>query len=285
MKIIFRLLVTPFVLVLFVCCGLSAQAQQVNNAHDKQMLDSLLTSENLDTLHDFPVTLFSRGYGVRAKAVQNLVKSCIRFYQAQFPGDLYKVQIEILNEKDWKTLPFPHPYGFPHFTDINQSIIVSADKNALNRLNKMDDQQSNDSITAGYDYVALHELGHYFFFTLHQINKEHWLNETLASYYMICFLKENHLLLDIGKENIAFSVKYKTLEDFEKLYFRVGPQNYDWYQRRLIDLGFLLYPQLKTKLIQDVLINYNIGGKNLDALTLMKDIDPPVMNEWLKEMQ
>ena len=285
MKIMLRHLLIPFLHILFVCFCLSVQAQQVNDNHDKQILDSLLSSEHLDTLHGFPVTLYSPGYTVRAEAVQKLVRSCIQFYQSQFPGDLYTVQIEILNEKDWKTLPFPHPYGFPHFTDINQSIIVSADKNALNRLNKMDDQQSNDSITAGYDYVALHELGHYFFFTLHHIDKEHWLNETLASYYMICYLKNQQLILDIGKENSTFSPKYKTLEDFEKLYFRVGPQNYDWYQRRFIELGFLLYPHLKTKLIQDVLNNYKSGGKNLDGLTLMKDIDPTVMDEWLKQMK
>ncbi len=230
MKKILRYLLTPCMLLLFVCIGISVQAQQPDHAHDKQTLDSLLTSEHLDSLPGFPVTLYSHGYTVRAEAIQKLVRSCIQFYQSQFPGDLYIVQIEILNEKDWKRLPYPNPYGFPHFTDVNQSIIVSADKNALNRLNKMDDQQSNDSVTAGYDYVALHELGHYFFFTLHQIDKEHWLNETLASYYMICFLKDKHLVLDIGKENSEYSAKYKTLDDFEKLYFRVGPQNYDWYQ-------------------------------------------------------
>jgi hypothetical protein len=249
-KILLRFSFVPLIMFLCFVSYLSAKAQNTDNDRERKILDSLLWNEHLDTLQGSPVTLYSHGYTTRAKAIQALVGSCIGFYQMQFPRDRYAVQIEILNEKDWKTLPFPQPYGFPHFTEVNQSIIVSADKNALNRLNKMDDQQTNDSMTAGYDYVALHELGHYFFFTLHQIDKEHWLNEMLASYFMICFLKENNLTLDIGKENPSFSPRHKTLTDFETLYFKVGPQNYDWYQRRLIELGFLLYPQLKTRLIR-----------------------------------
>lgn len=281
----YRFSLLPFVIIAIVLNCLSSQAQNNDVGHDRKLLDSLLISEHLDTLRGLPVTLYSHGYTTRARAIQALVRSCIEFYKNQYPGDHYEVQIEILNEKDWKTLPFPQPYGFPHFTDVNQSIIVSADKNALNKLNKMDDQGTSDSTTAGYDFVALHELGHYFFFTLHQIDREHWLNEMLASYFMICYLKEKKLTLDIGKENPSFSPKHRTLADFESLYFRVGPQNYDWYQRRFIDLGYSLYPPLKTTLIQKVLTNYGKDGKKADGLSFIKSVAPATMEAWLKVMQ
>lgn len=285
MKMLCRPLLSYSFGFILLCASLSLQAQNPAAIHDKEMLDSLFTAEHLDTLPGLPVTLYTHGYTVRAKAIQALVSSCITFYHGLFPMDSYAVQIEIINEKDWKTLPFPHPYGFPHFTDVNQSIIVAADKNALNKLNKLSDQISADSTTEGYDYVALHELGHYFFFTLHQINKERWLNETLASYYMICYLKQFNLRLDIGKENPSYSPQHRSIADFEQLYIKVGPQNYDWYQRRFIDLDFLLYPQLKTNLIKEVINNYGAGGKNIDGMTLFKNLEPATMDLWLKNMQ
>ena len=202
-----------------------------------------------------------------------------------FPGDNYQVCINILDKTDWEKLPFPHPYGLPHFTDINQSIIVPADKNALSKLNNSQSQDENNDQPGGYDYVALHELGHYFFFTLHNLNKEHWLNETLASYYLICWLNANHLPLDLGKPDADFVPKYKTLEDFEKLYIRVGPKNYDWYQRKFIQLDYSLYPPLKVGLINDVLQNYATGGNNLDALSLFRNLSPEKMKDWLNGME
>jgi hypothetical protein len=271
-------------LILILIFQFPARAQKATSG-DKEILDSLLISEKLDTLPGFPVTLFSHGYEIRARAVQNMVSDCIKFYQDQYPADHYTVQIEMLDGQDWKKLPFPQPYGLPHFTDVNQSIIVAADKNALNKLNKMEELTTPDSVTGGYDYVALHELGHYFFFTLHQIDKEHWLNESLASYFMICFLRHNNLVLDIGKANAGYTPAHRSLEDFDKIYFRVGPQNYDWYQRQFLTLDSMLYPDLKTRLIQEVLVNYGSGGKNLDGISLMKYLDPHVMDAWLKSLQ
>jgi hypothetical protein len=93
------------------------------------------------------------------------------------------------------------------------------------------------------------------------------------------------LTLDLGKENPDFSLQHKSLEDFEKLYARVGPQNYDWYQRRFIDLGFSLYPSLKTKLIRDVFENYSPSGKNSDPVDLFKSFSPKIMDDWLKGMK
>ena len=102
---------------------------------------------------------------------------------------------------------------------------------------------------------------------------------------MICYLKNKNLSLDLEKENTSYLPIYRTVEDFDKLYFTVGPQNYDWYQRRFIDLGFLLYPKLGNKLILDVIQNYESNAKNIDALDMFKNLSPETMTYWLKIMK
>ena len=73
--------------------------------------------------------------------------------------------------------------------------------------------------------------------------------------------------------------------DFEKLYGGVGPQNYNWYQRKFIELGYSLYPDFKTSLIEKVLANYSDNGKNLNSSDLLNSLAPKRMDEWQKEMQ
>ena len=103
---------------------------------------------------------------------------------------------------------------------------------------------------------------------------------------MICYLKERNLEPNLEDELKAdYNVDHRTLEDFQKFYLNVGPPNYHWYQSKFAKLGFKLYPQFKTNLIKDVLDNYKPGGKNLDGISLLRDLAPEKFNDWLKEMQ
>ncbi|MBS1597473.1 MAG: hypothetical protein JST75_04565 [Bacteroidetes bacterium] len=274
-------------ILLYISATLKSQVEQTENnrTRDKDLLDSLLNSEQLDSLPGKPMTYYSHGYSIRAKTIQQLVRDCVAFYTPLFPGKVFNEKIFLLNKSDWERLPFPQPYGLPHYTDINESLIVSADKNALSHLNNAQNETTSDSVVSGFDYVALHELGHYVFFTLYNIQKEHWFNEVMASYFLICYLQKENLPLDLVKTDPSFVPKYKRLEDFERLYARVGPQNYDWYQRKFIQLGYSLYPDLKTNLIKNVIENYSSNGKKLDAPVLFDSLAPQKMLEWRKGMQ
>ena len=143
------------------------------------------------------------------------------------------------------------------------------------------------SIIIYYHAVLTVSVGHYFFFTINRINKEKWFNEFLATYFLICYIREKSLntnLESILKPDYSVA-RHKTLEDFQKLYLGVGPANYGWYQCQFAQLGFAIYPQLKMKVIEAALENYGPGGKNLDGVSLLKTLAPDIMNNWLKEMK
>ena len=53
----------------------------------------------------------------------------------------------------------------------------------------------------------------------------------------------------------------------------------------LTDIGLLLYPKLGTKLILDVIPNYESNAKNIDALDMFKNLFPETMTNWLKKMK
>jgi hypothetical protein len=260
---------------------------------NKIAIDSILASEQLNKLEGRPATFYSKGHEVRAKAIHDLVRGCVLFYEAQFPGRKFDLRVYVLDKNDWERAPFGNPYGLINYYPDNILEIIPADKNALTRLvGAPDDSIQADSIISGYDAGALHELGHYFIETLYHLRKsikDKWLHEVMATYFSYCYLKEKHSQIASGIEELVKpplpQPKYKSLQDFQNLYGKVGPENYDWYQRRFAQLDFALYPQLKLELIKKVIENYSPGGKNLDGISLLKKLAPETMNEWLKEMQ
>ncbi len=256
---------------------------------NKIAIDSILAIEQLSKLEGRPTTFYSKGHEVRARAIHDFVRSCILFYENQFPGKRFDLRVYVLNKNDWERAPFGNPYGLIGYYPNNILEIIPADKNAQARLvGAPDDPIKTDSIISGYDAGALHEMGHYFFETLNGIVREHWLNEVMATYFALSYLKAKEKHIATGIEEMLKvplpQPKYKSLQDFQNLYLNVGPANYDWYQRRFAQLDFALYPKLKLELIKEVIENYSPGGKNLDGISLLKKLAPETMNEWLKEM-
>jgi hypothetical protein len=266
----------------------SLQAQQADSIEPHQKaVHAVLANENLNKFGDNPPVFYSSGFQVRTKALQQLFHSCIDYYESAFPGTKFNVDIYILNKSDWDNPHTGLPYGMPFYNPDDKILFIPAEKNALRRLSGLpDDPEKSDSVLSTFDFQPIHELGHYYFFTIHHINKEKWLNEFLATYFLICFIKEKNLAPTLEKDLQAnYPVQHKSLDDFQKIYLGVGPANYHWYQSKFATLGFSLYPQFKEKLISLMLQNYSPGGKNLDGLTLLKTLAPEKMNAWLKEMQ
>ncbi|HLK27298.1 MAG TPA: hypothetical protein VKT28_01860 [Puia sp.] len=277
-----------WVALIFFTGNLSVYGQQTDSIkRSKKIIDSVLSSENLIPLNGNPNTFYSSGFDMRAKTVQKLINGCAEFYENIFPKETFLVHLYLLNKADWEKSHFEQPYGMPFYNPDYDILVIASEKNALAKLTGLKDlSNSSDSVLTGLDYQPLHELGHYFFFTLNNINKEKWFNEFLATYFLICYLKAENLEPNLDKELKAdYPVAHKTLEDFQKFYGGVGPANYHWYQSKFAELGFKLYPQLKTNLIKAVLDNYKSGGKQIDGISLLKHLAPDITKEWLKEMQ
>jgi hypothetical protein len=274
-------------LALVVLCK-NVKAQNSDSVlQNKIAIDSILASEQLNKLEGRPSTFYSVGHEVRAKAIQQLISNCILFYEAKFPDKKFNASLYLLNKSDWEKPPFDEPYGMPFYNRHNIIMVVAAEKNALRRLTGLpDDPVKSDSILSTFDYQPIHELGHYFFFTLNNLYKEKWLNEFLATYFLICFIKEKNLVPELEDQLKAnYPVAHKTLEDFQKLYGGVGPANYHWYQCKFAQLGYKLYPQFKIELIKKVIENYSPTGQNLNGISLLKNLAPGTMDKWLKDMQ
>jgi hypothetical protein len=274
-----------FGVILSYASPLEAQYQD-NVTQDKQAIDALLLGEHLDSLPGDPKTYYSAGYETRARALQKLTRECIDFFQTEFPGPRFDVPLYVLDKNDWNEKLFGAPYAMPNYLPTNNLIVIGAEKNGLARLSgQPDDPVKSDSVVSGYDYVAVHEVGHYFFITLNNVRTpEHWVDEFLADYFLICYVKGNKVDLDLDKMALPKDQPHRTLDDFEKLYDKVGPQNYDWYQKEFIRFGLMLYPQFKTKLIKEMIANYSPKGDHTDAATLLKTLVPDTMEAWQKEM-
>ncbi|MGC4036139.1 MAG: hypothetical protein QM764_09270 [Chitinophagaceae bacterium] len=265
----------------------AASGQPNDNKPSKHTIDSILESENLISLGSTHATFYSSGFDVRAKTLQRLVDDCAAYYEHGIIKKKFSIHLYILNRDDWEKLPVKLPYGLPFYDPDYDILVIAAEKNALAKLNGVKDfPETPDSVLTDFDYQPLHELGHYFFFTLNNINKEKWFNEFLATYFLICYIKDRKLAPGLQKELLAdYPVDHRNLEDFQNLYVAVGPKNYHWYQCKFAQLGFKLYPQFKTKLITDVLGSYSHGGEKSDGITLLKKMSPGIINEWLNEMQ
>lgn len=279
-------------LILILICHIFSKAQyQDSITQNKKAIDSLLIHEHLESLDGLPKTFYSKGFKVRAQALQKLVADCINFYQHNFPSHRFNVPLYVLDSKDWNEQLFGAPYSLPNYLPENNIIIIGAEKNALAKLSGQPTTTISDSIVSGYDYVAIHELGHYFLITLnHTRTRKKWMDEFVANYFMTAFIKEKRksvysqwqLMID---SNNIHTPPHRTLADFENLYDQVGPANYDWYQKKFVELAFQLYPYFKSELIKMVFENYAPRSKNTGALMFMKTMAPSVMKKWLMEMQ
>jgi hypothetical protein len=170
----------------------SIQAVSTDSIRQIKSIDSNLKVENLSKLEGRPETFYSSGYIARAKAIYNLMDSCILYYESMFPPKKFSIKLHVLDKTDWERASFGQLYGMIGYFPGNNLEIIAAEKNAMAHLiGAPDDSVKTDSIVSGYDIGALHELGHYFFITLNGINKDLWFNEFIATYFMICYIRIN----------------------------------------------------------------------------------------------
>jgi hypothetical protein len=244
---------------------------------------------HLDTLAGAIPALYNKNYGLRAGAIQSAVEKCAGFYKPEFPDIKFNLQIMVLDQQDWDRIQleeYGSPYGMPTAWPVISKLFIAADKQAVGKLFGETDNLP-DTVLSAFDCIALHELGHIFLKGFNHTNtQKKWADEFLASYFAICFFKENKNypgLPQVGES--GYRPAYKTLEDFERLYSNVGARNYGWYQGRFQELGNLLYPKFKTGLIRKFIDNYAAGGRKLPPLILLKQLAPEETSQWLKEME
>ncbi len=284
-------------LTAFLFCAISAYEQQqltqVQNYYrvdDKEAarFDHIINSYHWDTLSGKMPVLYSNGYKVRAQTIQKLIEACMEFYKRVFPETKFNLYTMVLNLEDWNKIHLNEmvPYGLPNYFAEIAKLFIAADKKAVAKIFGGTDNTS-DTHLSRFDCIALHELGHAFLQTSNKLyTGKLWTDEFLASYFAICFFEQNKNypgLPQVGET--GYTPKYRTLEDFERLYTNVGAENYGWYQAKFQNLGYELYPKFKTRLIKEFIHNASPSGKKLDPQVLLQHLAPEIMNQWLKGMK
>jgi len=236
--------------------------------------------QSLDSLPGKVKTVYTAGSKSRAQTLQRFVTAAEDFYEKQYPGLKFSAHLNVLGKTDWERR-LKIPYGIPYAWQ--QDIYVGSDKKYVAAMFHAEVNPGDDQL-AGFDALVIHELGHNFLLTLTNTDtKVKWLNEFLASYFMIAFTQQtnfNAVLPPLG----PYKPEHQSLADFEAMYLGVGPQNYDWYQRQFLKLGYTLYPKLKLKLIDAFLTNYAAGGKKADPPTLLHNLAPVEVDNWMAAM-
>jgi hypothetical protein len=252
-------------------------------------IEAAIATLHLDTLQGKIMALYSKGYQVRAKAIQTMVENCVSFYKSEFPNIKFDLRIMILDKEEWHKIhldEYGSDYGMPTAWFRINRLFIAADKKAVGELFGEQDNLPDNTLSE-FDCIALHELGHIF---LKRYNHTHtqkkWADEFLASYFAICFFEQHTNypgLPQVGET--GYTPKYRTLADFERLYSNVGARNYGWYQGQFQNLGYKLYPKFKTQLIKIFIDNFSDAGKKLPPLDLLKQIAPDITNQWLNKME
>jgi hypothetical protein len=238
-------------------------------------LYKLKSGNYLVTGNKVPV-YYSKGFENRAKELKNLFSDAGKFFKKQFRVD-ENYAVAVLNKPDWESLTRP-PYQAYHASDSPHVIFIPAvfeDGPAMAITASNDEQvlsettgklralgySFNDAQKIMSDFRALHEAGHLIaeklLISFFPGKPNKWYNEFLASYISyVFFASKRPQQTSVVKIMVAhtlkknYTPKYSTLEDFESLYIRVGPQNYAWYQTKFLELVFTIFENKKAEFVK-----------------------------------
>lgn len=193
----------------------------------------------------------SAGADKRAAHISQLIQEARTFFEGGL-GLETDVKLAVLNEQDWRRINPNGPYGVPYVSGTPHVIFMPATDNNVITSSALA-QKDNAPATlvaalreSGFSYedwarisvdvIALHELGHAYTETYRLNPQNKWFNEFLASYHAYSFLAAKRpALAKLWRTATALQVAgprpaHTSLEAFERLYNKVGVENYGWYQ-------------------------------------------------------
>lgn len=231
-------------LIIFFLCHLSifVKAQNLNDLSKHEIGDKFYYSNTVRESADKIISLIVEA----EKYFKNLFKISPSY------------TLLVLNPEDWKRYAHPNAvYGIPHYN--NEQLIVAGEDNefwkrnipTMNLLpqelaeeykNAYTVENGNLSLQAGFNLLAIHELGHAFQNAAGIIKQSNWLNELFSNIMLHTFIAQKNpdLLpqLTLFPKGIVHSIKrqdlkFTDLADFDLKYNEIAqfhPMNYGWYQ-------------------------------------------------------
>lgn len=250
----FLRLALPACLVLAVGCAAvpsDIPAAPEAAAQEPQNCPAKVARLGLATLGGDPPVLHGKDYATRAATLQRQLHAA-QAHMDRALGLHRPFTLVLVGEADWLRGCLQQPYGIPYATFDGNYVFMAGDADnfasrayaavgpmlAPELRTRIERHGRTFEVASRHfaDLIGFHEVGH-----LHAgaygVHKDHdWLGEFVASYLAYDALlatrpEDATLWQDM---NVAFSSgpppAHTSLEDFNRLYFGVGPENYGWYQ-------------------------------------------------------
>lgn len=225
-----------------------------------------------------------------------------------FLSTLFKARVDmtllVLSPADWSSYALFPLYGWPHFTD-EHTIVAAGEHNGYWRrvapfaetLPPPMDQTFRDTysqpdgppdLSHFFEFFPVHEMAHLFHYQAGFEFPRRWLMELFCNLAMHTYLatEEPHqltslttfpqLVVDVGHAHYA----HHSLDDFERLYEEVAPENYGWYQCQFLVAARQIYDSGGEEVLQRLWKTFLREREPLSeeelATRLREDVHPEV---------
>jgi hypothetical protein len=207
--------------------------------------------------YPFPV-LFGAGARPRAEQIAARLERAHRYLKEVLEFHP-KLRLVVLPSEDWSEHAAFPLYGMPHYAGretivvgdepagfwqgvvgMLEGVLTPAQRAEAEATYRTVDGRIDISTFA--DLIAVHELGHLFHAQVPFAFPRLWLMELFANNYCVhAYLADREpeqvpLWTILPEQMMALPadrVRHRSLDDFERLYVGVGPENYCWYQFKL----------------------------------------------------
>lgn len=217
---------------------------------------SLKQYPNLIELSGFSFSVYaSAGTEQRAQTIAMRCRNAHNFLGSTFEFEP-QMRVLVLAPEHWDEYADFPVYGMPHYTDERTLAVAGQDNGFWQSMTPPAEAlplEAAQAVQAAYsqpdgsinlspffDLLVVHELGHLFQFQAKCQFPRLWLAELFCNIclhaYTVAVEPEQLPALETFPQMVAnlgvADLRYRSLEDFERLYTDVGAQNYGWYQCR-----------------------------------------------------
>jgi hypothetical protein len=243
---------------------------------------------------------YSAGFRDHAEEVQAILRDAARFY-ADSLGLPTTVRVALLAAPQWQRVT-QVPYGVP-FTQGGVVLIpatgdgaIAADFLSLEAGASAEARAKVAESGASFaenarrmtDLIGYHELGHGYTSALGIRPHTRWFSELLATYMAYAFLARARPQLARGWEAMLLArlqgprPAHTSLADFERLYIRVGPENYNWYQAAFAMQAAEVFQAQGLGFLARVREAFPAGGEQMDGDAVLARLEAihPGFRAW-----
>lgn len=246
---------------------------------------------------------FSPGAEERARALASLLGEADRYLEDEL-GVTVDFRLAVLDEASWSRV-WPFPYGVSYTSLAAPWVVVMPrSPDAAVMAGDLAALLGENDARVAVDNIGFHEVGHVY--TSEYVYEPgfsdappvRWLDEFLASYLALAFLREVAPERATVWEKFADGVlagpkpRFRTLPAFEDEYYGYlgsgeGRENYNWYQASFLDLAMRIHEDEGIRFLADLrdeLRKVPMAGWTFDRVAAAMERATPRFRPWAEAL-